>query len=383
MVAPAGAALFLFMPFGVNMCSETGIDRVNSQGIMPEITRSQLRHSFLTATTWGWWNTQPLKADASFRRYFRLTRDRQSVLLMDSPPATEDINSFVKIDEYLIGIGLRAPQIYALDIDNGFAIIEDFGAQTYTRLLDGGASAEPLYRLATETLAKLHKSLSAGQLDIPRYDEGFYDEEVALFIDWYWPARTGGKASGNMRQEFMATWTKLLANISHENECMVLRDYHVDNLMLIDGEEGLNSCGLLDFQDALIGSRAYDAVSLFEDARRNVDQDMAKRLLDDYLTDSSPEELAAFDYDYAVLGTHRHMKVVGIFVRLCIRDGKAHYLNYLPRVLRLLESSLTSPVVQPLADWVERNHPGKISEPLKFDTDLLHSMLCSNEPLEN
>lgn len=350
---------------------------------MSEMTRSQLRHNFLTATTWGTWNTHPLKADASFRRYFRLTHDSQSVLLMDSPPATENIDSFVKIDEYLINIGLRAPHIYALDIDNGFAIIEDFGTQTYTKLLDAGVTAEPLYRLAIDTLAKLHASLSAEQLDIPRYDDGFYDEEVALFIDWYWPARTGRTVSANMRNEFMAIWSKLLANISRENECMVLRDYHVDNLMLIDGEEGLNSCGLLDFQDALIGSRAYDAVSLFEDARRNVDQEMAKRLLDDYLEVVSPKERVAFHYDYSVLGTHRHMKVVGIFVRLCVRDGKAHYLNYLPHVLRLLESSLALPIMKPLADWVERNHPGNVSEPLKFDTDLLHIMLCRNKSLGN
>jgi aminoglycoside/choline kinase family phosphotransferase len=362
------------------MCSEYSLDTLGRHAPKPEITRSRLRKNFLVATTWRSWNIQPLRADASFRRYFRLTLNNQSVLLMDSPPKTEAIDSFVKIDEYLISIGLRAPQIYALDIDNGFAIIEDFGTQTYTELLDAGAEAEPLYRLAIDALGMLHKGLPVDQLEIPRYDEGYYDEEAALFIDWYWPARTGEKASANLRREFFAIWAKLLAELSREDECMVLRDYHVDNLMLIDGEEGLNSCGLLDFQDALIGSRAYDAVSLFEDARRHVDQRMAKRLLGEFQTGLSPAARAAFNYDYSVLGTHRHMKVVGIFVRLGVRDGKGHYLNHLPRVQRLLEASLSLSVMKPLADWVERNHPGKISEPLTFDTDLLHNMLCIDKP---
>lgn len=364
------------------MCSENSLDALDRHTPTPEITRSHLRENFLAATKWHSWNIQPLKADASFRRYFRLTLNNQSILLMDSPPKTEAIDSFVKIDEYLISIGLRAPQIHALDIDNGFAIIEDFGTQTYTELLAAGAEAEPLYRLAINALVQLHKGLTVGELDIPRYDEGYYEEEATLFIDWYWPARTGGKASANIRREFVDIWAKLLAELSRDDECMVLRDYHVDNLMLIDGEEGLSSCGLLDFQDALIGSRAYDAVSLFEDARRDVDQDMAGRLLEEFLGGLSPAAQAKFNYDYSVLGTHRHMKVVGIFVRLCVRDGKGHYLSYLPHVQRLLEAALARSVMKPLADWVERHHPGKVSEPLTFDTDLLHNMLCIDKPLE-
>lgn len=333
--------------------------------------RSALRTAFLAKTSYYDWQLEALTADASFRRYFRLSHNGQSVLLMDSPPDSEDMDSYIKVAQYLISVGLRAPNIHALDSDNGFAIIEDFGNQTYTQLLDAGAQAEPLYRLAINALAWLHNHLDVSQIDIPRYEQGYYQDEAALFIDWYWPARTGDQISDSLRLEYMEVWQQLLAGVSTDNECMILRDYHVDNLMVIDGESGLNSCGLLDFQDALIGSRAYDMVSLFEDARRDVDQAMAQQLVADYLNDFSPQQTADFYYDYNVLGAHRHIKVVGIFVRLCVRDGKSHYLDYLPRVQRLLEQSLLKPELKPLADWLDRNHPGLVSAPLPFDADMI------------
>jgi aminoglycoside/choline kinase family phosphotransferase len=333
--------------------------------------RSDLRAAFLAATSYGDWQLDALTADASFRRYFRLSHNGQSALLMDSPPDSENIDSYIKVAQYLVSAGLRAPNIYALDTDNGFAVIEDFGNQTYTHLLDAGAQPEPLYRLAIDALAYLHNRLDVSQIDIPWYEQGYYQNEAALFIDWYWPARTGGQISDNLRLEYIEVWQELLARVSTDNQCMVLRDYHVDNLMVIDGESGLDSCGLLDFQDALIGSRAYDMVSLFEDARRDVDQAMARHLVADYLNGFSSQQVADFYYDYSVLGAHRHIKVVGIFVRLCVRDGKSHYLDYLPRVQSLLEKSLLKPELKPLADWLDRNHPGLVSAPLQFDADII------------
>ena len=358
------------------MCAENRVETA-VVGSAVRDPRAVLRQAFLANTAWADWDVEALSADASFRRYFRLTQNGQSALLMDSPPDTEDIDSYVKIDRYLLSVGLRAPQIHELDEENGFAIIEDFGAQTYTQLLDAGEQAEPLYTLAVDALARLHQALDVNTIDIPRYDSGFYKDEADLFIDWYWPARTGGKISANLRREYQELWQDLLAKVSTEKECMVLRDYHVDNLMVIEGETGLDSCGLLDFQDALIGSRAYDLVSLFEDARRDVDQEMAGRLLEEFTKDFTPAENAAFHYDYAVLGAHRHIKVVGIFVRLCVRDSKAHYLNYLPRVQRLLAESLALPELKPLADWIERNHPGDVTDTLDFNADLLRNMLCA------
>ncbi|MCR8922830.1 phosphotransferase [Dasania sp. GY-MA-18] len=356
------------------MCAKSNVVVAASESNAEQ--RSVLRAAFLAETRYCDWRLVALSADASFRRYFRLSHNGQSVLLMDSPPDSEDMDSYIKVAQYLLSAGLRAPKIYALDQINGFAIIEDFGNQTYTQLLDAGEQAEPLYQLAIDALARLHQRLDIKQIDIPRYDQGYYQDEASLFIDWYWPARTGGQISDNLRREYMAIWDQLLAQVATDNECMILRDYHVDNLMVIAGESGLNSCGLLDFQDALIGSRAYDMVSLFEDARRDVDQAMAQRLIEGYLKDFGPQQAADFHYDYNVLGAHRHIKIVGIFVRLCVRDGKSHYLDYLPRVQRLLEHSLLKPEMKPLAEWLDRNHPGFVSAPLQFDARILKGMLC-------
>jgi N-acetylmuramate 1-kinase len=347
-------------------------------------TRESLRQEFLFSTAYADWSIEALTADASFRRYFRLTQAGENLLLMDSPPESEDIDSYLKIDDYLLSIGLRAPQILVADPINGFAIIEDFGADTYTALLDRGHDARALYQLAVDALKRLHLGLSTSVLNLPRYDDGFYEQEAALFIDWYWVARTGAKATARQRDEFLSIWESLLSQVSTERECMVLRDYHVDNLMLIgDSNDAspldLNRCGLLDFQDALIGSRAYDLVSLLQDARREVDPMMADELLNDYLNteafEYSETQRQAFLSEYRILAAHRHAKVIGIFVRLCVRDGKAHYLNYLPHVQKLMTQSLQAPELAPLAQWLDRQHPGRVDDRLNFDVNDVRTLL--------
>lgn len=327
--------------------------------------RALARRRFLAGSQWEDWSTYALAADASFRRYFRLTSDDRSVLLMDAPPETESIASFLAVDSYLQSVGLRAPEVFAQDVATGFAVIEDFGDSTYTTLLDAGAEPEPLYALAVEVLSRLHKAIDVAELELPRYDDGNYQTEISLFVDWYWVARTGAPMPARKRAEYEAIWRELLNGVSTEHECLVLRDYHVDNLMRIDGA-GTDGCGLLDFQDARVGSRAYDLVSLFEDARRDVDTAMAERLIDVYLAANGELDRKSFAYDYRVLGAHRHSKILGIFVRLCVRDGKEHYLSYLPRVQRLFEKSLRSDHLRPLADWLSANHPGAVTEPLQI-----------------
>lgn len=327
--------------------------------------RRAAREKYLADSLWSEWSVEPLVADASFRRYFRLSNAGQSVLLMDAPPETESIASFLAVDLYLQSVGLRAPRIFAQDVATGFAVIEDFGESTYTKLLDEGAAPEPLYALAVKVLGRLHESIEPETLELPRYDDGYYANEISLFVDWYWIARTGAPMAAALRAEYESIWRQLLEHVSTDHECLVLRDYHVDNLMLIDGS-GTDSCGLLDFQDARVGSRAYDLVSLLEDARRDVDPAMAERLIEAYLNDHGELNRASFGYDYRVLGAHRHSKILGIFVRLCVRDGKAHYLDYLPRVQRLFERVLEHSDLAPLAEWFSAHHPGPLTRPLEI-----------------
>ncbi len=355
---------------------------IGGAAVAPILSRAQLRDEFLAASPFADWAFEPLQADASFRSYCRLSLEERRVLLMDSPPDKEDIAPYLKVDDYLLSIGLRAPKILHLDAEQGFAIIEDFGLQTYTHLLNQGCDPQPLYTLAVDALSHLHERLPLANIDLPRYDEGFYRDEASLFVDWYWAARTGRPPSASMREEFLQLWESLLVKVSTANECMVLRDYHVDNLILVDEQPGrkgygLSSCGLLDFQDALIGSRAYDLVSLLEDARRDVDRAMARELVEHFVRDFSPTEKAQFLYDYRVLGAHRHAKVIGIFVRLAVRDRKVHYLNYLPHVQKLFARALQDPAMAPMADWLAKNHPGDLDQPLNFDTESLRLKLCA------
>ena len=339
------------------------------------LSRDDLRQDFLDQSAWSTWHVEALKADASFRCYFRLTHGSSSVLLMDAPPATEDLAAYIRIANYLADCGLRAPRVLEQDLINGFAVIEDFGFNTYTVLLDKDSPAEPLYKLAVDSLIQLHKAYGQSAIDVPRYDAGFYDDEAALFVDWYMPARLGRKLTASERDDFLARFASLIDSVSTQEECLVLRDYHVDNLMLVDGAEGINACGQLDFQDALIGSRAYDLVSLLEDARRDVCPEMTERLLDHYLAEMPSTDRATFLRDYRVLSAHRHAKVIGIFVRLCVRDSKGHYLNYLPHVQQLFERSLQSEYLAPIAEWIAMHHPDAVTKPLVFDAQALRELL--------
>ena len=157
-----------------------------------------------------------------------------------------------------------------------------------------------------------------------------------------------------------AAWRDCLTPALADAPTLVLRDYHVDNLMWLTGRDGVAACGLLDFQDAVAGPRAYDLMSLLEDARRDIDTALTADMLARYRAAFPDLEAPgpgrdAFDTVYAVLAAQRHAKVIGIFTRLCRRDAKADYLVHIPRVWRLLERNLADPALAPVRDWFERH----------------------------
>jgi len=171
-----------------------------------------------------------------------------------------------------------------------------------------------------------------------------------------------------IRQQYLDVWERLLLPITTEAPMLVLRDYHVDNLMKLPDRTGVNACGLLDFQDAVIGSPAYDLVSLLEDARRDVDAQLQEVMLARYLH-LRPDRADALLRDYKILGVQRHCKVAGIFVRLFVRDGKASYLQHLARVVRLLESGLQTERLAPLRAWFDRHFPTRLQPLPQLDRE--------------
>lgn len=323
--------------------------------------RDALLAAFLARAGWDRAERRLLAADASFRHYDRLTGPGGSAVLMNAPPDKEPLGPFIAVARLLEGLGLSAPRLLAIDEANGFLLLEDLGDRTFTRALAEGVAEEPLYALAVDTLAALHRrwqpALGAG---LEPYDLETLLAEALLLPDWYLPAVAGRPTSPDVRRAYEAAWRQVLAEVATRREALVLRDYHVDNLLILPGREGLAACGLLDFQDALLGARAYDLVSLLEDARRDVAPELAARMLERYLAALPDLDRAAFLTDYALLGAQRSAKIVGIFTRLDRRDGKPRYLGHIPRLWRILDGDLRHPALAPVAAWFAEHLPAAL-----------------------
>jgi aminoglycoside/choline kinase family phosphotransferase len=326
--------------------------------------RATLRGEFLRRVGRGDAQLQALPADASARRYFRLVGSNPPMLLMDAPPPGETIGPFVDVARHLASLGLSPPAIYETDAAQGFALIEDFGDATYTRLLDGGSDAGPLLTAATDVLVTLHTHPAGMAIAAPAYDRAKLLDEIAELPDWYGLAVAGKPLSTDAREGFIAIWRDLLESLPAPGSGLVLLDYHLDNLMALPGRTGAAACGLLDFQDARIGPRPYDLLCLLRNERRGIDPTLSQALYDRYIAAARPADPALFGVWYRVLAAQRYTKVLGRFARLTLRDSRDGYLRYLPRVVTLLdgifeEEPLLRPVEDRLAailpDW--RNYP--------------------------
>jgi N-acetylmuramate 1-kinase len=308
---------------------------------------------FLANAGWGDAVIEPLPADASFRRYFRLRRGEATAMLMDAPPPHEDPAPFLRAAKWLDENALRAPRIHAQDEARGLVLLEDFGETRMRDYLDEYPQDEPaIYAAAVDALAELHRLPPGPFLDYALSD---YMREARLLTEWFCPAQglqvdTAG---------YGAAWEQVLVQLLPRQRpgVAVLRDYHAENIMLLGS---LEKQGLLDFQDALNGHRAYDLVSLLQDARRDVSPELEAAMFDRYVQTTDPRD--DFLADYARLGAQRNAKIIGIFVRLWQRDGKRRYLDLIPRVWALLERDLSHPALAPVADWFDANIPAALRE---------------------
>jgi len=276
--------------------------------------------------------------DASFRSYYRVFFQAKTFILMFAPPSHEDVAPFIKIDEILVNNGFHAPKILAKNIDLGFILLEDFGDETYSKALQKNIADEYfLYEKACDALIEIQK-IPLKNIDILHYNHTTLFREVMLFIDWYLPWKNH-KISLQQIQDYKFHWIELFDKLSKKNQVLVLRDYHADNLMVLNGKNGFDGVGLLDFQDALIGSNAYDLLSLLEDARRDVDEKNKQKLFD-YFISKANYNREDFLIDYEIISLQRNIKILGIFARLHLRDGKNQYINFMPRVKDFVESRL-------------------------------------------
>ncbi len=339
---------------------------------------------------WSAAHTTYLQGDASARAYARLRVEDKTAILMDQarqPDGSairnglpysriahlaEDVKPFVAVATALRETGLSAPEIYATDLDRGFLVLEDFGDRVFGQEVARGASQAELWRAATDALLVLSTlpvpdliPLPDGTIHrVPAQDSSVLGIEVELLPDWYWRAIHGSTIPADARQEFVSAWTEIFQRLASEPKGWVLRDFHSPNLVWLPERDGYKRAGLLDFQDALVGSPAYDLVSVLQDARIDVPAGLEQELLAYYVRMRKAVDRAfdaeAFGFAYAALGVQRNTKILGIFARLAMRDGKHTYLRHIPRIWSYVIRGLAHPELSGLARWFDRYLPAEV-----------------------
>ncbi|MFZ0827870.1 MAG: phosphotransferase [Verrucomicrobiia bacterium] len=299
---------------------------------------------------WGGATREPLTGDASARKYFRLRRDNQSAILMEASQNLDSVAPFILINLHLQQLGFSAPTILVRDDKNGLLLLEDFGDASFAHLLDDRGDAEKLYALATDVLIALHQNPRAIPVGLRAYHPEKMLADIELFLACCTPAITeAGKT------EFQTVWREVLPLAHQVPASLLLRDYHAANLMLLPGREGIRQAGLLDFQDAYQGPITYDLVSLLEDARRDVPDQLRERMVARYLARSPALDRKAFETSLAIVAALRHTRVLAIFERLSRHEQKHDYKQlHSPRVKRRLQSALAHPMLAGIKQWMER-----------------------------
>lgn len=283
-----------------------------------------------------------LASDASFRSYYRIKfkNNFDNLMLMYAPVGHERIDHFIHVDKFLVEHNLSAPQIKAIDEENGFLLLEDFGDNTFTRVLKDNPELElDLYKKACDVLIELHKI--DDKISLESFNNHVMIKEVMLFIDWYLQLNNK-KISLSQIANYKKIWFELFDKITlTQKKVVVLRDYHADNLMLLNNKDNYKSIGLLDFQDALIGSPVYDLISLLDDIRRDIAEENRQELYKYFISKTNYHE-ENFLQDCEIISLQRNVKILGIFARLVLRDKKDKYLEYIPRVKYFVECRLNS-----------------------------------------
>ena len=307
--------------------------------------RHALSCSFLNRAGWGHAARTPLAGDASDRSYDRLTLGPKTAVLMDSPPGKgDDPAVFVAISAHLASLGLSAPRTIAQDLDHRFLLLEDLGDALFAREVMRDPALElPLYTAATDVLVHLQSANPA--INLPDLAPNEWADAAVFVLTWYRRAIVGDSAKPH---DFASALTDLIATHANGQRVMILRDFHAENLLWLPKRQGIARVGLLDFQLAQLGQPGYDLVSLLQDARRDVSVQTETAMIA-HMIKATDATAQTFNASYAVLGAQRALRILGVFAKLCLQDGKPHYLPLMPRVWGQLQRNLAHPALAPLA----------------------------------
>ena len=304
---------------------------MNKEKLNPDIT------DFIERYNLDLQSLVPLKIDASKRKYYRIKKENQSFILVDSSLEKISMKRFIEISQWLQSNKFSAPYIYERNLLKGICLIEDFGENKFNFLFKKCPSEKiMLYKKTIELLKKL-SSVPLAQF-LPDYSYEIFKSELDIFLDWYYfPDRKNDKG---LLRDWDIIWKNYYKIISSSKfRTVVLRDFHIDNLFLLENRIGIKRIGLIDFQDAVIGHTCYDLVSLLQDVRVNISNKNQKLLYNYYISINNITE-HDFEDSYFIFGTQRLLKIAGIFKRLKYKDHKKSYIKYMPRTLRLLNSNL-------------------------------------------
>lgn len=296
----------------------------------------------------GWTIDKPVGRDSSIRRYFRVTKNGQSAILMETVPDGSEhatpghsLMDFIVIDGWLDETGLKVPEIYEQDLENGYLLLEDLGDQCFRDAVRSGEDVTKLYEIGSGVLE--HLSLQDCPLNLPNYYDSHVHKRHRRVIDWYVPLKCQKQNDDGLTQAYYAAWEEIERYLPLCPQGFVHVDFHAQNLMWLPHEQGLKRCGILDFQGAMIGPQPYDLANLLEDARNDIPDEIKDKALAS-LDDASRAW-------FRVLATQFHCRVIGQFIKQAVVDENPQYLHHIPRLENYIDQGLQDPVLKPLKEF--------------------------------
>lgn len=306
---------------------------------------------------------KPASSDASFRRYFRITFDGKSFIVMDAPPEKEDSRPFVEVGKLLLDVGLNVPEILEQDLEQGFLLLSDLGDRQYLPELTSN-SVPGLYSDALNALQRMQSGVKLSHCNLPQYDENLLWNEMQLFREWYLTQHLQIELNSAHHALLDDMFALLIRSALEQPVVCVHRDYHSRNLMITQN----NNPGILDFQDAVIGPITYDLASLLRDCYVAWPREQVETWVREYCNDISSSEMGLdieprqFLSWFDLMGVQRHLKAIGIFARLNMRDDKPGYLKDIPRTLNyIIDVSQRTPELEPLNKFLLKEVQPRLS----------------------
>jgi len=316
-------------------------------------SRTQLRFDFLSRVINAPYDCVALTADWASRRYFRVYSGEKTVVLMEAIPdhtgaftPGHRLSDFIRIGRFLHGIGIKTPEIIAMDEREGFLLLEDFGDITMADAFEKGGDKPSLYHAATDILIHLRDHIKKDDLALPLYQDSHVHKGRRRIVDWYLPAIRRTKNQDGLVESYLAAWDEIERNLPPCPMGFVHGDYHPQNMMVT--AKGL---GILDFQGAMWGPVPYDLANLLEDIRRDVPPFVRDEMIQHYMG----KDFVLTQW-YRVMATQFHCRILGQTLRLAIAGGRPDFLKFIPRVQNYIQHALMDPLLKPLADWMKREN---------------------------